>query len=96
MAAVMGGRMAIATLTPDTESDPEPIPDPVTFEEAALLFRETGHPEVTQPSVKNLANKFYRWAREDGLPMERRGRKHVVSYSDLLVAHATRHPAPGR
>lgn len=96
MAAVMGGRMAIATLTPDTESDPEPIPDPVTFEEAALLFRETELPEFTIPAVRNVVNKLQRWAKEDGLQLERRGRKDVVSYSDLLVAHATRHPAPGR
>lgn len=85
--------MAIATLSPDTEPAQAPIPDPVTFKEAALLFRETGYPEFVQPSVKNLTNKLYRWAKEDGLRLERRGRKDVVSYSDLLVAHASRYPA---
>lgn len=93
MAAVMGGRVAIASLTP--ESAPAPIPDPVTFEEAAAMFRQTDRPEMTEPSLKNVANKLYRWAKEDGLRVDRHGRKGVVSYSDLLVAHASRYPAPG-
>ena len=86
--------MAVATLSPDTDPAPKPIQDPVTFEEAAGLFLLTGRPEFTQPSLKNLINKLQRWAKEDGLRMERRGRKDVVSWSDLLVAHASRCPAP--
>ncbi len=87
--------MAIASLSPSVEPVAAPIPDPVTFEEAALIFRETGYPEFIQPSVKNVANKLYRWAREDRVWVERRGRKDVVSYSDLLVAYARRYPSPG-
>jgi hypothetical protein len=81
--------MAITAIAPDT--DPQPIPDPVTFDEAALLFKETGLPEFAG-SVKRVSTKLYRWAREDHLVLGRRGRPCVVSYSDLLEAHARRHP----
>jgi hypothetical protein len=86
--------MAITAIAPDT--DPQPIPDPVTFEEAAVLFKETQLPEFTG-NAKRVANKLYRWARKDGLTMRPGpGRRAVVSYSDLLEAHARRHPAPRR
>ena len=83
--------MAIATLNPITE----PIADPVTFEEAALLFQETRLPEFSI-RLKPLVTKLQRWAKDDALVTERRGRALVVSFSDLLDAHARRHPAPGR
>jgi hypothetical protein len=85
--------MAITAIAPDT--DPRPIPDPVTFEEAAVLFKETQLPEFAG-SEKRVANKLYRWAREDGLTLERRGRAWTASYTDLLDAHERRHPAPSR
>jgi hypothetical protein len=85
--------MAITAIAPDT--DPRPIPDPVTFEEAALLFKETQQPEFAG-SAKRVKDKLYRWAREDGLTLERRGRAWTASYTDLLEAHARRHPAPRR
>jgi hypothetical protein len=85
--------MAITAIAPD--AGPQPIPDPVTFEEAALLFKETQQPEFAG-SEKRVANKLYRWAREDGLTLERRGRAWTASYTDLLDAHARRYPAPGR
>lgn len=85
--------MAITAIAPDT--DPRPIPDPVTFEEAAVLFKETQLPEFAG-SEKRVANKLYRWAREDGLTLERRGRAWTASYTDLLDAHERRHPAPRR
>lgn len=84
--------MALTAIAPDTD---QPIPDPVTFEEAAALFKETGLPEFAG-SEKRVATKLYRWAREDHLTFGRRGRPSVVSYSDLLQAHARRHPSPGR
>jgi hypothetical protein len=61
-----------------------------------LLFEETDLPEFRGLSVSVLARKLRRWAKEDGLTTERRGRAHLVSYSDLLEAHARRYPAPGR
>jgi hypothetical protein len=86
--------MAITAIAPDT--DPQPMPDPVTFEEAALLFKETQQPEFAG-SAKRVKGKLYRWAREDRLAMRPGpGRRAVVSYSDLLDAHARRHPAPRR
>jgi hypothetical protein len=85
--------MAITAIAPD--AGPQPIPDPVTFEEAAVLFKETRLPEFAG-SEKRVANKLYRWAREDGLTLERRGRAWTASYTDLLEAHARRHPAPRR
>ncbi|MFF9287581.1 hypothetical protein, partial [Streptomyces griseosporeus] len=84
---------AIATLSPAAES---PLEDAVTFEEAALLFAETELPEFTGLRLKALVRKLQRWATDDGLPTGRRGRALVVSYSDLLQAHARRYPAPGR
>ncbi|MFG2970868.1 hypothetical protein ACGFZS_47130 [Streptomyces sp. NPDC048288] len=78
--------MATATLTADTST--ARIQDPVSFDEASLLFAETGLPVS--------ARSLLRWAKEDGIPLSRRGRAWVASYSDLLVAHAARHPAPGR
>jgi hypothetical protein len=85
--------MAITAIAPD--AGPQPIPDPVTFEEAALDFKQTGLAEF-DGRLKPLVNKLYRWAREDGLPLQRRGRAWTVSYTDLLDAHARRYPAPGR
>ncbi|MCX5000935.1 hypothetical protein [Streptomyces longwoodensis] len=82
--------MAIATLNPDTE----PIADPVSFEEAALLFQETQLPEFNI-RVKPLVRKLQRWAKDDGLATDTRGRMLVVSFTDLLEAHARRYPAPG-
>jgi hypothetical protein len=84
--------MAIATLT-NTGADP--IEDPVTFEELALLFQETGLAEFKGLRIKVLVTKLQRWAKDDGLATERRGRALVVSYSDMLEAHARRYPAPG-
>lgn len=83
--------MAASTLA-DVDA---PIEDPVSFGEAALLFRETGLPEF-QGRVSSLIAKLQRWAQEDRLRTERRGRPCYVSYSDLLEAHARRHPAPHR
>jgi hypothetical protein len=85
--------MATTAIAPD--AGPQPIPDPVTFEEAAVLFKETQQPEF-EGSEKRVANKLYRWAREDGLTLERRGRAWTASYTDLLDAHERRHPAPRR
>lgn len=87
--------MASATLAPDPAPMPAPIPDPVTFKEAALLLKESRLPEF-DGRLDALVQKLQRWAQEDGLQVERRGRAHVVSYSDLLEAHARRYPAPGR
>lgn len=86
--------MATAVLAPDTY--PARIQDPVTFEEAGLLFMETGLPEFQGRILKAVARKLQRWARQDGIRVESRGKALVVSYSDLLVAHANRYPAPGR
>jgi hypothetical protein len=46
--------------------------------------------------VKVLKRKLQRWAEDEHLITEYRGKAMVVSYSDLLVAHARRYPAPGR
>ncbi|MFK0288284.1 hypothetical protein ACIQVL_48605 [Streptomyces sp. NPDC090499] len=86
--------MATAVLTPDTGA--RGIPDPVTFDEAALLFMETQLPEFTGMPLKAVVRKLQRWADQDRLPTQRRGRPCVVSYSDLLEAHARRHPEPGQ
>lgn len=85
--------MAAATPIPDVGHGP--IQDPVTFDEAALLFIETGLPEFRGVPVSVVVRKLQRWAAQDRLPTERRGRPHVASYSDLLVAHARRHPGSG-
>jgi hypothetical protein len=87
--------VATAIAPPETDHAHQPIRDPVTFEEAALLFMETEQPEFQNVSVRSLAVRLRRWAEADGLPMEYRGRKLVVSKSNLLVAHATRYPAAG-
>ena len=85
--------MAIATLTP---TDHDHIEDAVSFDEAVLLFQETGLPEF-QGSLATIRHKLQRWAREDGLRTEgRRGCPSYVSFSDLLESHAERYPAPGR
>lgn len=77
--------MAASTPTPST--DPEPIPDPVTFKEAAALLRPTGRLVSTQT--------LHRWAVQDGIRIEPgQGRAHVASYSDLLEVHARRFPPP--
>ncbi|QKW31449.1 hypothetical protein HUT11_35390 (plasmid) [Streptomyces seoulensis] len=86
--------MAIATLTPAAH-DATPIEDPVSYEEAALSFMETGHPAF-QCSVKAAARKLARWAAEDGHPTQPIGRVHYVSYSDLLESYTRRFPAPRR
>ncbi|NUS82738.1 MAG: helix-turn-helix domain-containing protein [Streptomyces sp.] len=80
--------MASATLSPDAGPAAEPIQDPVTLNEACVLFAEAG--------VKVHKSTLERWAKADRLPMQRRGREWVVSYSDLLEAQLRRHPAPGR
>jgi hypothetical protein len=85
--------MAITAIAPD--AGPQPIPDPVTFEEAALSFKQTGRTEFAG-RLKQVSDKLYRWAREDCLALERRGRAWTVSYSDLLDAHERRYPAPVR
>lgn len=56
------------------------IPDAVTFDEAADMFAETGHPAPK--------NTLVRWARAKGYQIERVGRTDYVSYSDLLEVHA--------
>lgn len=86
--------MAAAVLAPDII--PARIQDPVTFTEGALLFMETGEPEFAGRPVKAVARKLQRWAEQDHLRHERQGRALRVSYSDLVVAHANRYPAPGR
>ena len=102
MAADQGGRMAAATLTPDTGAAGEPIPDAVTLKELALLFMETRRPEFQNVSMKALTTRLERWARADGLPVQRRrvgpgSGILVVSYSDMVEAHARRYPpAPGK
>lgn len=85
--------MAITTLAPADEV--APIEDPVSYEEAALLFMETGLPEF-QSNVKSVTNKLARWGRKDRLHIEWHGKAQYVSFSDLLEAHARRHPAPGK
>jgi hypothetical protein len=86
--------MAIATLAP-ADTCPEPLEDPVSYEEAALLFMETRLPEF-QARQTVVVRKLRRWATQDGLRVETRGKVHYVSYSDLLEAHARRYPAPAR
>ena len=86
--------MATAILAPGISADR--IPDPVTIEECALLFVETGEPEFTGRPLLTVKRKLQRWARQDKLPTEHRGQMMLVSYSDMLVAHAKRYPAPGR
>lgn len=82
--------MAISTPTPrDTDRAPAPIPDPVTFKEAAAMLRPT----------KRLvsAQTLQRWAVQDGVHIEHgSGRPNVASYSDLLEVHARRFPPPAR
>jgi hypothetical protein len=86
--------MAITAIAPD--AGPQPIPDPVTFEEAAVLFKETQLPEFAG-NANRVANKLYQWARKDGLAMRPGpGRRAVVSYTGLLDAHERRYPAPRR
>lgn len=89
--------MASATLspTPSTGAGPAPIKDPVTFEEAALLLKKTCRPEFAF-TVKVVTRKLRRWAKDDGLAVQAAPGGPVVSYSDLLQAHARRYPAPGR
>lgn len=93
--------MAAATLSPHTDTGDDPIPDPATLKEIALLFQETGRPEFQNVSMKALTTRLERWARADKLPMRRRRGGPglgvlVVSYSDMLEAHARRYPAPGK
>lgn len=97
MAADLGVRMASATLspTPSTGGRPAPIQDPVTFEEAALILKKTNQPEFAF-TVKVVARKLRRWAKDDGLTVVAGVYGPVVSHSDLLQAHARRYPAPGR
>ena len=66
-----------------------PVPrivDPVTFKEAAALFAETPYPVS--------ANTLVRWVKEAKVPTERVGKTDYVSYSELLVLHGRRFPAP--
>ncbi|MFJ7023205.1 hypothetical protein ACIQUW_33070 [Streptomyces sp. NPDC101117] len=87
--------MAIATLTP-TDDDPASHADElVTFDEAALLFQQIGRPEF-DGRLSVVKRKLQRWADQDGLATVRRGRALMVSFSDLLEAHARRHPGPTR
>ncbi|MFG2359448.1 hypothetical protein [Streptomyces sp. NPDC048521] len=79
--------MAITTLSPDTCGTPA-IEDPVSLKEAVLMFREA--------NIRISDDTILRWARQDGLRIERRGRKVVVDYSDLLEAYTRRYPVPGR
>ncbi|CAK7288596.1 hypothetical protein [Streptomyces misionensis] len=81
--------MAIMTLNPDT-SDAPAIEDPVSLKEAVIQFRDAG--------IRVADDTLTRWIRQDGLQIERRGRRGVihVSYSDLLEAYTRRYPAPGR
>lgn len=84
--------MAASNLAPQTA--PAPIEDPITFTEAALLFKETGKPEFASP-VDRLKRKLQRWARADGLRVEGRpGCDASASYTELLEAHERRYPAP--
>lgn len=79
--------MAITTLSPETCSSPV-IEDPVSLKEACAEFRDAG--------IRVSDDTFLRWMRQDGLRTERRGRKVVVSYSDLLDAYTRRYPPAGR
>ncbi|MET9436963.1 hypothetical protein [Streptomyces sp. NPDC006551] len=54
--------------------------DLVSYEEASRFFAETGH-SVSVTTVR-------RWVEEEDLPVERDGKKDLVSFSDLLMAHA--------
>jgi len=74
-----------ATLAPAVEVETGEAADLVSFEEAADLFAETELPAS--------ARTLQRWARQDGIVLRRQGRALQVSFSDLLVAHARRHPA---
>jgi hypothetical protein len=58
------------------------ILEPVTCDESAALFAETGHP-VSK-------NTLIRWAREKRYSIERVRRTDYVSYSDLLEVHGER------
>ena len=81
--------MAIATLSPSSCDTPA-IEDPVTLREARLLFAEA--------SISASEDTLTRWIRQDGIEVERQGRRGTlyVSYSDLLEAYTRRYPAPGR
>lgn len=87
--------MAISTLSPHVDDAPAPIEDPVSFEDVALIFQQTGLREF-RGSIRSLVAKLQRWAKEDGLRTERQGRALLVSYTDLAEAHNRRFPAPGR
>ena len=59
-------------------TDPAPITDGVTYEEASALLAATGHPAAP----RTIAD----W----GLPTERRGRRHYVSWTAVQCAHRDR------
>lgn len=62
--------------------------DLVTWEEATELFRQAG--------VRVTRRTIHRWAVADKVPIRCRGKALVASWSDLLVAHASRYPSTGR
>lgn len=84
--------MAMATLTPADNDAAEPARDLVTFNEAALLFKQTGEPEFEGLRLTALKRKLQRWAKEDSVRTVRSGQSSMVSFSDLLQAHARRYP----
>lgn len=65
-----------------TYYQPVTLQDPVTYEEASALLARTGH--------KASPSTIYRWVQEDGIETVRVRRKHYVSWSDVLEAHARR------
>ncbi|WP_282792953.1 hypothetical protein [Streptomyces sp. CC224B] len=58
---------------------PSPPPDLVDFETGAEFLGRSGHP-ISSSTLRRLA-------RTKKLTIWRRGRRHLVSLSDLLVAH---------
>ncbi|MFJ9799911.1 hypothetical protein [Streptomyces sp. NPDC101145] len=62
--------------------------DFVTYQVAADLFSETGHP-VSESSIR-------RWVREQQLPVERRRGTPYVAFSDLLMVHAQKVAGQGQ
>jgi hypothetical protein len=56
--------------------------DLVSLKEASALFAECGPGRQASPTT------LRRWARKHGITLERAGKDHVASWSDLLEVHA--------
>ncbi|GAA3154707.1 hypothetical protein ACFQ0X_44030 [Streptomyces rectiviolaceus] len=70
--------MAVAFHTPM----PTRIRDGVTFKEASVLLRRTGHPRSK--------GTLQRWAQEEGITTERVAGTDYVSFTAILKLHAVR------